>query len=75
MSDQTERPYNVALSRDEVIALVHYHRREMQSITRKLGKASLDFSKAFELKKLHDMAKAAIDKHAQRGKGLLSIVK
>jgi len=76
-----DRPYTVALSNEEVVALVRWHTIQMRKISNALGKAQLTiqskslFPSGRELKKLHDEAKALVEQHSQRARGLLSIVK
>lgn len=71
----TERPYNVALSRDEVVALVKYHTAEMRKVTNRVGKMALEFHIGRDLKRLHDVASEEVYLHSKRGKELLAIVK
>jgi hypothetical protein len=70
-----ERRITVELSEREVLAVVLFHKSQMKKIVNALGKASLDFSRARDLKALHGEAKKLIESHTARGKELLSLLK
>ena len=77
----TERPYTIELSCDEVAALVNYHCRCVRRVTNQMGKAALEhrgkslLPSGRYLKLLHDEAKKLTDAHIARAKGLQSILK
>lgn len=76
----TEQPFSIALSSDEIVALVKYHTGCVRKITNKMGKAALEhrgthfLPSGRYLKLLHDEAKKLTDFHIARGKGLVSLL-
>ena len=80
-NEPAERPYQVALSAAEVVALVNYHAGHAKKIPKDLGKALLNKSiTAFvttsrDRKILIDDCEAQVNAHLNRGKGLLSFLK
>lgn len=70
----------LAISTDEVVALIKYHTAESKRIARKFGKVAMQGNTFFQpsgrnLKALHDFAKIELDKHSKRAKGLLSLLR
>ena len=81
MKPDSEYPFTVPLSFEEVVALVKFHNAQSKRITRAFGKASLEerakfqfFPSAANLKRLHDEAKSMIEKRCGRAKSLLAIL-
>ncbi|MDP3850493.1 MAG: hypothetical protein Q8Q59_08325 [Luteolibacter sp.] len=75
-----ETPFTIALSRDEMIALIRFHSSKCRAIPKKLGQESLKlslgpFPKMKEMKALHDAAKNVLTYHSTRARGILSIIK
>ena len=78
-NEPAERPYQVALSAAEVIALVNYHAGHAKKIPKDLGKALLNKSNPFltrprDTKFLINECEAQGNAHLNRGKGLLSFL-
>lgn len=77
----TDRPFTIALSSDEIVALVNYHTRCARKATTAMGKAALEhrgrnlLPSGRYLKALHDEAKQIVDAHVGRAKGLLSLIR
>jgi hypothetical protein len=75
-----ERPYTLALSADEIAALVKYHTNCVKRVSNKMGKAALEhrgttlLPSGRYLKMLHDEAKKISDSHIARAKGLVSLL-
>ncbi len=78
MSD--DRPFQIALSREELMALVKYHVACARRVPKKLGQAALElqakslFPSGRALKTLHEVARKTIEEHATRAKGLASLL-
>lgn len=75
-----ETPFTVALSRDEMVALIRFHVARIRALPKKLGQESLKmstgaFPRQRDLKALHDAAKQVLDYHSSRARGLSSILK
>lgn len=77
---EEDRPFSIALSREEVIALVKYHSSCARRVPKRFGEAAAKltrgtfFPKSRELKVLSEVAEDALKKHTTRAKGLLSIL-
>jgi hypothetical protein len=80
MSEPAERPFMVALSDAEMLALIHHHIKEMRHITKSVGNKLMDlrannpFAGARTSRILIDAGKDLMNAHAQRAKGLQSIL-
>jgi hypothetical protein len=79
--EPAERPYTIALSAAEVVALVKYHVAHCKRIPKDLGKAQLEAGRGsfFVPKhlnaKLVSAAKEQLEAHTTRAQGLASILK
>ena len=75
-----ETPFNIALSKNEMIALIKWHASQMRAIPKKVGAISMKmaadspFPRTRDLKALHDEAKDVMNYHSGRAKGLLSLI-
>ena len=74
-----ETPFTIALSKEEMIALIKFHTARCRSLPKKVGQESLKlsqgpFPKMREMKALHDAAKQILTYHSTRARGILSIL-
>ena len=81
MNPSRDTPYTIALSHNEVIALVKYHTAQAKALPKKVGAISMSLAKenggtpkALDIKALHKEAKEILDFHTGRARGLLSIL-
>jgi hypothetical protein len=80
-SEPADRPYNIALSEAEIIALADWHLKVAKSIPKKLGQTALNlsantlFRPGRDSKALFSHARQQIDAHCLRARGLSSILK
>ena len=77
--EPAERPFTVALSHAEVVALAKYHVSQARGIPKRLGSASMELLTMSPLngrgvKRLHDVAKQQLEAHAQRTEQLMKIL-
>lgn len=73
-----ETPYTLALSHNEMVALIKYHTAQVWAVPKKVGAISLKmsaelFPRKRDLKSLHDEANAVITYHSARTRGILSL--
>jgi len=77
---EVDRPFTLALSRDEVVALVKFHTACARSVPRRLGKALMESRSTALIPNFRSMriiqeeARRILDSHSSRAKGLLSII-
>ena len=75
-----DRPYTVALSSDEIVALVRYHSSCAKKVAKRFGDVSLQtransfFGSGKKLKALAGEARRLINLHSARAKGLFSVL-
>jgi len=78
--EPADRPLTIALSYAEVAALANWHISQARKIPARLGKASMGlhrgmlFSSKREFDELHKVAKAQLEGHSIRAKGLMSLI-
>jgi hypothetical protein len=76
-----DRPYTVALSANEVYALVKWNCAQMRRITKLFGQEALQlqakscFPQGTRLNQMKDVCKAKVEEHFKRAQGLASILK
>ena len=79
MKDNHEYPYQLALTHNEMIALIKYHGSQMRAVPKRLGKTSLELSQRglegiHQMKSLHAEAKRVLDYHSTRARGIMSLL-
>jgi hypothetical protein len=80
MQKSRETPYTIAISKNEMIALIKWHTAQVKALPKKVGAISMKmaaesaFPRTRDLKALHDEAKDVMTYHTSRAKGLLSII-
>jgi hypothetical protein len=81
MNPTRETPYSMALTHNEVVALVKYHVAQTKALPKKIGAISMDLAKnnggtpkASDMKALHKEAKGILDYHTGRARGLVSLL-
>ncbi len=80
-SEPAERPYTVALSGAEVIALANWHVSIARGIPKRLGKAQMELqAKSIlgsprQMKELLAVAREQLNAHSDRTKELMAIIK
>ena len=80
-AEPAERPYTVALSGAEVVALVKYHVGQSKRITRVFGQEAMKdraerglFGNASKLNALAKLSRTLLNAHMDRAKGLAAIL-
>jgi hypothetical protein len=72
-----ETPYTIALTHNEVVALVKYHAAQMRAVPKRFGKAILSAGgpvPGWSLKKANGEALALVKAHQHRAKELLQVI-
>lgn len=78
---KTDRPYNVALSQAEVVALVKWNIAQAKRVTKIFGQevlktqATSAFPTRAKVDALRKVCQAKMEEHGQRARGLASILK
>jgi hypothetical protein len=74
--EPADRPYQIALSAAEILALAQYHRRRIVSTQSRVGKSLYSSTRRpTEIRAIHKIGKDLIDAHCRRINGLVSILK
>jgi len=78
MKDETEYPFQLALSHNEMVALVKWHSAEIRKVPKQLGSIALKMREARvgarQMKEIHNRAQDVIDFHVARAKGIMSLL-
>ena len=77
MNATPETPYSIALTHNEVVALVKYHASQMRAVPKRLGKAMVSAGHpvaGWAAKKATRDATELIRSHQQRARDLLQVI-
>jgi hypothetical protein len=81
MNPTRETPFTIALTHNEVVALVKYHVAQTKAIPKKLGAISMKLAKnangipkSSDIKSLHKEANEILSYHTGRARGLVSLL-
>lgn len=81
MDPTRETPYSIALTHNEVVALVKYHAAQLRALPKKVGAISMKLAadsngvpKMRKMKALHKEAEEIQIYHSTRARGLLSLL-